>query len=106
MMGFVQVMDLRLQLADTVALVGARQFEAARRGGLRAINEKEIKDRVQKREDHDKDHPEPFLAPNRVNQHPQLKSQPEQQDRILQIEADIKWIKEAEHQARGDTQSL
>src|SRR5690349_16217365 len=84
-MRLVQVMDLRLQLANPMPLVGPRQFESPGGGGLRAINQKIIQDRVEQRKNDNEHHPNPFLPPDRIDEHPKLESQTHQQQWVLQV---------------------
>src|SRR5258706_2829391 len=72
-MGFIEMIDLRLELFDTLALVGAGQFETARGGGSRAINPEVIKNGGYSPADKNEDRPNPFAAAKGINEHPKLK---------------------------------
>ena len=70
----VEVMNLRLQFLDAAAAVRAGQFKSARGGRRGAIDEKIIQHRRQPPADENEHRPNPFLPPDRVNEHPDLET--------------------------------
>jgi hypothetical protein len=72
MMGFVEVMDLSLKLLDAAAVLSSGQFEAAGRGGSRAVNREIIEKRRDAPTDKNEHSPKEFAPAQGVNQHPKL----------------------------------
>src|SRR5204863_8951916 len=72
MMGFVEMVNMGLEFFDAAPFVSTRQFEAAGGARLRAVNEEEVENGVDDREEKDEDSPKPFLAADLVNEHPDL----------------------------------
>jgi len=70
-MGLVEVVDLVLELLDAPTVAGAWEFESADRGCRLPVDEEEVENGVEEREDDDEQHPEPLLAPDGVDDHPQ-----------------------------------
>lgn len=82
-MGFVEVMDLRLQLFDATSVVNTRQFESSRRRWRGAIDAEEIPDGADQRENKDEHGPAPIVAADGVDQHPDLKSKRDRQPGLI-----------------------
>src|SRR5258707_4401436 len=72
MMGFIEVMNLGLELFDAMAMMSAGQFKAARGRGRGAIDREIIKERRDSEPNKDEHSPKPFAPPNRVDEHPKL----------------------------------
>src|SRR5947209_3683227 len=69
-MRFVEMVDLRLEFLDAPAVISAGEFEAARGCGRSAINLEKIPEGAKALKHHDEEDPHPFLAPDRINEHP------------------------------------
>ena len=83
-MRLVEVMNFRLQFLDAAAVVRAGQFKPAGQGRCRsAIDEKEIKQRRDSPANENKNRPQPFLPPDRVNEHPDLKREHQQKPGVV-----------------------
>jgi len=83
MMRLVEVMDLGLQFPDATAVMRAGQLKTA--GGRRgsAIDEKEIEQRCNSPADENENRPKPFLPPDCINKHPDLKRENQQHPDVV-----------------------
>ena len=89
MMRFVEMMNLRLQLLDPFATVGAGKFKSPRDRRRIAIDEKEIPHGGKARQKKKEENPHPFLAPDGIYEHPDLERGKEQSGRRQQPARDI-----------------
>src|SRR6267143_6164550 len=69
-MRLVEMVDLRLEFLDAAAVIRAGEFEAARGRGRSAIDLEKIPEGAKALKYNDEKDPHPFLAPDRVNEHP------------------------------------
>lgn len=83
-MRFVEVMDLSLKFFDAAAFLGPGQFEAPHGGNGVSIDEEEIAEGCETRAKDDKSGPDPFTLANRVNEHPHLEKENNNQPGIAE----------------------
>src|SRR5439155_1561966 len=70
MMGFIEMMNLRLKLLNAPTVMRARQFKSARGGRRSSIDGEVVEQRRKTKSDKNEQSPNPFPPPNRVNEHP------------------------------------
>src|ERR1043166_4627353 len=101
-MGFIEVINLRLQFFDTRAVCRARQLESTHRRCRAAVHIKIIEQGGQPPAYEYKKCPYPFLPPDCVNKHPNLECEHQQRKRRTQQVPELEQVIEqpGEHRLR------
>src|SRR5262249_12642844 len=98
-MGFVEVVDLSLELLNAAPVVRSGQLEPASGGRRGAENRKIVPNRGEAPTDNNEKRPDPLTSAHGVNEHPELEQRQNGQPGVSQPVLDIEQVgdKESQH---------